>query len=364
MTARLIILALAALALLPAPALATDTWVSELGNDLNPCTETQPCASMQRAAGLMSDGGTMRLVGTLPNQTLTNYRPAVPARVALTRGAFVSRLDAKGTWDTTFDGAQQATIRLINLERSTGTGGAWDQRITIRGMTNLGTVRFIETTDLNVEQNLMRDGNTGIVGRLNTSPAQRVQIADNYFDDFEQDAIQINDANQVTITGNLFHDIHDDRASTDPPTCYTDGSGLPNPGGLPSCYHSDAIQTSGGATNWSITHNSITAATNGIILQGNTPAVPRQTSGVLIDLNRIAQTSPDSGPTNAIELNGVYAATVTHNIACGRLNGIHYSPYSTTAVPTDGTIRENLVSGYVEQAPAVADDADNKTIAC
>lgn len=354
------IIATTALLMLPAPALAADTWVSPLGNDLNACTTAAPCLTTQRASLQMPDGGTMTITGDLPNQTLNNYRPTAPATVVCTRGVLITRIDAKGTKDVTFDGLEQCTTRLFNFERSTGPTGSNTQRITVRGQTNVGSVRFLNsTTDLTIDNNFIRHGNVGITAPGRTTPADassRVTITGNTIANMDQDAIQMSDVTDVVIEDNAIRDIHDSRASTDPPTCHTDGTSE-NPG-LPSCYHSDGIQTAGGASNWTIKRNLIQATSQGIILQGNTPAVPRPTIGVTVRQNLIV------GPTNAAMFNGVYLLDAEQNIACGTLNGILYSWYSTSATPTDGIIRDNIVSSYFEQAPAVADDTGNRVVDC
>jgi len=144
---RLVVLALTALTLVGASALAnaqvTRTWVSGVGDDVNPCSRTAPCKTWAGAIAKTATGGEISALDP-------GGFGAVSINKALTidgGGGQVASALASGTSGITVLGTTTGTVILRNIQINgvrDGTGGAGLSGVRVLG----GTQVLIDNVDI------------------------------------------------------------------------------------------------------------------------------------------------------------------------------------------------------------------------
>lgn len=337
-------------------------YVSPTGSSTGPGTESSPYLTIGQAAAHLPNGGEVWLTpGTYPAEQLVNVRPTATITVHVPLGAKHGGLDFRGTRDFTIDGDHmRGVVGSFNLDKSTGALAGGSGRITVQGVDTSG-VRFVNRAfELSVRDSYIHDGSgngIGAPGRATTdattgqSPdrSRDIVIDGNLIERFSQDAVQISDVLNLTFTGNTVRDVRDPRSETG--ECV--GAGQPNPLGLPECTHNDGFQIPGGVTNALIARNHFSRiTTQTMIIQGNTPAVPRKTDGVIVREN----VALDSG--TALQVNSVLGLVVERNVLMARTSGLTYDS-GFGIVPTDGVIHNNVLSSLRIAGGAQAEVTDN-----
>jgi hypothetical protein len=166
----LVALALPFVAAAPAQAQATRTWVSGVGDDVNPCSRTAPCKTFAGAISKTALGGEINCLdpGGFGGVTITKsisidcHEVFASVLVAGTNGITIA-FDSFGAGDVT----KTVRLRNINVQGLNGTASPGLNGIQISGGTTItgGTVSIEDCLITGFSQNGIRDQRTG-GGRL------------------------------------------------------------------------------------------------------------------------------------------------------------------------------------------------------
>src|SRR5882672_400195 len=182
---RIALLAIAAgflfplIASAPASAQATRTWVSGVGDDVNPCSRTAPCKTFAGAISKTAPGGEMDCIdpGGFGSVTITK---------ALTidgTGTFAGILNALTNGVIVNAGASDiVTLRAISINGGGGSGG-------------VNGIRFLAGKALNVINCVIQSGSgNGIDVALNTASEAQLFVTDCVIKKWAGDGISIANA--------------------------------------------------------------------------------------------------------------------------------------------------------------------------
>ena len=162
---------------------ATRTWVSGVGDDVNPCSRTAPCKTFAGAISKTADGGEID---------------------ALDPGGFGAVTITKGI---TIDGTGTMAGILNSLTNGVIINAPTDKVVTLRGLSingggslGINGIRFIAGKALNVINCFIQRGsNNGIDVSLNQTVEAHVSITDTVIKKFTGDGISITNANTGVI---------------------------------------------------------------------------------------------------------------------------------------------------------------------
>jgi hypothetical protein len=187
----------------PAHAQATRTWVSGVGDDLNPCSRTAPCKTF---AGAISK--------TFINGEIDCLDPGGYGAVTITKsitidctGTFGSIL-ASGTTGIVISipvGANDPfrTVRLRGLSiNGSGASGTIGTRTGIRG------VRILDALVVEIEDSVIFDFTTAGIQDSRTSPNGKLMIRNTVVRDVTQTGIGAGGANPNNVTLENVHSIN------------------------------------------------------------------------------------------------------------------------------------------------------------
>ncbi|MEA2991949.1 MAG: hypothetical protein QOD40_869 [Alphaproteobacteria bacterium] len=187
----------------PAHAQATRTWVSGVGDDLNPCSRTAPCKTF---AGAISK--------TFINGEIDCLDPGGYGAVTVTKsitidctGTFGSIL-ASGTTGVTISipvGANDPfrTVRLRGLSiNGTGSSGTIGTRTGVRG------VRILDAAVVEIEDTVISDFVTNGISDARTSTGGKLMIRNSVIRDVTGSAISAAGANPNNVSIENVHAIN------------------------------------------------------------------------------------------------------------------------------------------------------------
>jgi hypothetical protein len=187
----------------PAHAQATRTWVSGVGDDLNPCSRTAPCKTF---AGAISK--------TFINGEIDCLDPGGYGAVTITKsitidctGTFGSIL-ASGTTGVTISIAVNAndpfrTVRLRGLSiNGTGSSGTIGTRTGVRG------VRILDAAVVEIEDTVISDFTTNGIADTRTSTGGKLLIRNSVVRDVTGAAISPAGANPNNVSIENVHAIN------------------------------------------------------------------------------------------------------------------------------------------------------------
>jgi hypothetical protein len=300
-TLKLTVLSLALIAgASGAQAQATRTWVSGVGDDVNPCSRTAPCKTFAGAISKTAASGEINVLDPGGFGTVT-----ITKSITIDGGGSISGVLASGTTGIVVSAPAGSVVTLRNLDidgSGTGVSGirflSGDalhvQNCTIYGFTEKG-IDFVPTTTaaLYVDGTLLRANAVGLFVKPGAAVTATATVAGSRFDNSLLGAgVWAGDRSKISITGstasgnvgNGFAIVSTaDPAEMNLETCVATGNGL---NGLASVGAAAVIRMSGTL----ISHNdaSIGVAGGGKVLSyGN---------------NRIAGNTTNSGPTGTIGL--------------------------------------------------------------
>src|ERR1700734_3011534 len=108
------------LAMAPAHAQATRTWISGVGNDANPCSRTAPCKTWAGAISKTAAGGEIDALDPGGFGTLT-----ITKSITIDGGGVASVMVSSGAGITVSAGATDiVTIRNVQVQGDLGNGGS------------------------------------------------------------------------------------------------------------------------------------------------------------------------------------------------------------------------------------------------
>jgi hypothetical protein len=117
------------------------TWISTLGDDVNPCSRTAPCATFARALAVTGDGGSIRVLDSGDFGPITVDAPVTidggfnDAGISVAAGDTGITVDAPAGSDITLRG-----LTIINPASCTAAGGGDGIRVLSSGVLHLEDV--------------------------------------------------------------------------------------------------------------------------------------------------------------------------------------------------------------------------------
>jgi hypothetical protein len=179
------------LAVLPAQAQASRTWVSGTGNDADPCTRTMPCKTFAHAISETSPGGEINCLdhGGFGGATIT--KSLTISCDGVTGGVLVT-----GTNAIVVNAAATDKVTIRGLDINGFHGGADD---------SLCAIKILSAREVNIIDNRIYSFKAGIV-IAPTSPMTSVMIVNNYIHDNGIGVINAPGNNTITFTAAVLRD--------------------------------------------------------------------------------------------------------------------------------------------------------------
>lgn len=165
-----------ALAVAPAQAQATRTWVSGVGDDVNPCSRTAPCKTFAGAISKTAAGGEINCLD-----------PAGYGAVTITKSITI---DCTGTLGSILNSSVHGVF--INAGP---TDAVILRGIAFQGVdTGLNAVRFIDGRSLQIENCFIQNSTVGVMvdSAATTSTSMRVTISNTMITGNTQNGIVLN----------------------------------------------------------------------------------------------------------------------------------------------------------------------------
>jgi hypothetical protein len=196
----------------PAAAQATRTWISGVGDDVNPCSRTAPCKTFAGAMPKTASGGEINCLDAGGFGAVTITKP-ITIDCSQTMGAILAGSGSSGVVINLPSGvAGVVTLRGLSIN---GAGSATEairvigggksihvENVAIRGFTGHGIeFRPISNTDLYVRGVQIDDvGSGGVHVGPGTGASSAASIDQSRFDSDGPYAVQVNDGGFATIS--------------------------------------------------------------------------------------------------------------------------------------------------------------------
>jgi hypothetical protein len=223
----LLVFVLSFVGIASASAQATRTWVSGVGDDVNPCSRTAPCKTFAGAISKTTAGGEIDCLdpGGFGTVTITK---AITLDCSGTFGSIL----ASGTTGITVNAGTADVVILRGLSISGASTG-------------INGISFIKGAQLTVERCII-DGFTNNAININTSVAADVYVTNSYITSSSNGVVV------ATTAGNLLIAINN--------------SEIVNVAG-------NAFQSTAGTVYGLISNSRLTSATGGVVASGGSPQI-------------------------------------------------------------------------------------------
>jgi hypothetical protein len=194
-----------------AEAQATRTWVSGVGDDVNPCSRTAPCKTFAGAISKTQAGGEISVLdpGGFGAVTITKS-------ITIDGGSGVASILAAGTNGIVVNGANVvANVRNLTISGAgTGLTGVWFingasltlQNVVIENFTQ-SAVRFAPsaTADLLIDRAMLRKSGYGVLAQPGIGAFANVVVANSTMENNINQGLRAEDRSVVTVRDSGFH---------------------------------------------------------------------------------------------------------------------------------------------------------------
>jgi len=251
-----------------ASAQATRTWVSGVGDDVNPCSRTAPCKTFAGAISKTSAGGEIDCLDPGGFGTLTITK----AMTIDCSGTFGSIL-ATGTNGIIVN----AGVNDIVILRGLSING---------GGTGLTGVSLVKAAQLTIERSIIT-GFTGNAVNVSTSTVGDVYITNSYITNSNKGVVVATTSTNLLVVVNNTEIVN---------------------------VAVNAFESTGGTVYGLITNSRITSATGGVVASGGSPQIDVDTSSVI---NNTTAFSSASGTVIRVSNSNIYNNVTNFAIPVG-----------------------------------------------
>jgi len=269
-TRLLFVFVLSFVGIASASAQATRTWVSGVGDDVNPCSRTAPCKTFAGAISKTSAGGEIDCLDPGGFGTLTIIK-AITLDCSATLGSVL----ASGTNGIVVNAGVNDVIILRGLSIS-GAG------------TGLNGIRFLAGAQLTVEHCII-DGFTNFGIDINMTSASDVYVTNSYITKVSKGIVAT-----TTVSGGALIVV-------------MNNTEIVNVG-------INAFELTGGAVIGTVTDSRFTSATGGVVASGSGSQINVDTSTLVNNNNAFAVAA---GSTIRVSNSDIYNNGTNFNITAG-----------------------------------------------